>query len=61
MRRKMEKYGVQFSQIDAAFPMSGRDGPLYGVPYVMKAIAWASQAGSPVRRYDRRSARPART
>ncbi len=46
-RRKMEKYGVQFSQIDAAFPMSGKDGPLYGVPYVMKAIAWAAHAGSP--------------
>ncbi len=47
LRRKMEKYGVQFSQIDAAFPMSGKDGPLYGVPYVMKAIAWAAHAGSP--------------
>ena len=25
VRRQMEKYGVQFSQIDAAFPMSPRD------------------------------------
>jgi sugar phosphate isomerase/epimerase len=47
LRRKMEKYGVQFSQVDAAYPMSGKDGPLYGVPYVMKSIAWAAQAGSP--------------
>ncbi len=47
LRRKMERYGVQFSQIDAAYPLSGKDGPLYGVPYVMKAIAWAAQAGSP--------------
>jgi sugar phosphate isomerase/epimerase len=47
LRRKMESYGVRFSQIDAAFPMSGKDGPLYGVPYVMKAIAWAAQSGSP--------------
>ncbi len=47
LRRKMESYGVQFSQIDAAYPLSGKDGPLYGVPYVMKAIAWAAQAGSP--------------
>jgi sugar phosphate isomerase/epimerase len=47
LRRKMEKYGVQFSQIDAAYPMSGLDGPLYGVPYVMKSIAWAAQVGSP--------------
>jgi sugar phosphate isomerase/epimerase len=47
LRRKMEKYGVQFSQVDAAFPLSGKDGPLRGVPYVMKSIAWAAQAGSP--------------
>ena len=43
----METYGVQFSQIDAAFPLSGADGPLYGVPYVLKAIPWAKHAGCP--------------
>src|SRR4030042_62513 len=47
LRRKMEKYGVQLSQIDAAFPLSGADGPLYGVPYVLKAIPWAKHAGAP--------------
>lgn len=47
LRRKMETYGVQFSQVDAAYPLSGKDGPLRGVPYVMKAIAWADEAGSP--------------
>ena len=47
LRRKMEGYGVRFSQVDAAYPLSGKDGPLRGVPYVMKAIAWADQAGSP--------------
>jgi sugar phosphate isomerase/epimerase len=47
LRRKMEKYGVQFSQVDAAFPISSSDAPLRGVPYVMKAIAWAAQAGCP--------------
>jgi sugar phosphate isomerase/epimerase len=47
LRRKMEKHGVQFSQVDAAYPLSGKDGPLRGVPYVMKSIAWAAQAGSP--------------
>ncbi|MHB8969409.1 MAG: sugar phosphate isomerase/epimerase family protein [Pirellulaceae bacterium] len=46
LRRKMEKYGVQLSQIDAAFPLSGADGPLYGVPYVLKAIPWAKHAGA---------------
>jgi len=45
LRRKMEKYGVQFSQVDAAFPLSGKDGPLYGVPYVLKTIPWAKLAG----------------
>ena len=47
LRRKMESYGVQFSQVDAAYPLSGKDGPTRGVPYVLKAIAWAAQAGSP--------------
>jgi sugar phosphate isomerase/epimerase len=45
LRRKMEKYGVQFSQVDAAFPLSGKDGPFYGVPYVLKTIPWAKHAG----------------
>jgi sugar phosphate isomerase/epimerase len=45
LRRKMEGYGVRFSQLDAAYPLSGRDGPLYGVPYVLKSIPWASHAG----------------
>ncbi len=45
LRRKMEKYGVRFSQVDAAFPLSGADGPLYGVPYVLKSIPWAKLAG----------------
>jgi sugar phosphate isomerase/epimerase len=43
--RKMEHYGVCFSQVDAAYPLSGEDGPIRGVPYVMKAIAWAAQIG----------------
>lgn len=47
LRRKMSQYGVQFSQVDAAFPLSGEDGPLRGVPYVMKSIAWAAQVGCP--------------
>lgn len=47
LRRKMDRHGVQFSQVDAAFPISGEDGPLRGVPYVMKSIAWAAQVGCP--------------
>jgi sugar phosphate isomerase/epimerase len=41
----MEDYGVRFSQVDAAYPLSGQDGPLYGVPYVLKTIPWAKLAG----------------
>jgi len=47
VRRQMEQYGVRFSQIDAAYPLSGEDGPSRGVPYVTRAIAWAAQAGCP--------------
>ncbi len=45
--RMKERYDVEFSQIDAAFPLSGKDGPLYGVPYVLKSIPWAKHAGCP--------------
>jgi sugar phosphate isomerase/epimerase len=47
MREKMARYGVSFSQIDAAYPLSGKDGPLFGVPYVLKTIPWAKLAGCP--------------
>jgi sugar phosphate isomerase/epimerase len=47
LRRKMDGYGVRFSQVDAAYPLSGRDGPLRGVPYVLKAIQWANLIGCP--------------
>ncbi len=47
LRRKMDKYGVQFSQVDVAYPLSQEDGPLRGVPYVLKSIAWAAQVGCP--------------
>ena len=47
LRRKMENYGVCFSQVDAAYPLSGKDGPLRGVPYVIKAIQWSNLMGCP--------------
>jgi sugar phosphate isomerase/epimerase len=47
LREKMTRYGVAFSQIDAAYPLSGSDGPIYGVPYVLKSIPWAKLAGCP--------------
>jgi inosose dehydratase len=47
MKEKMSRYGVSFSQVDAAYPLSGKDGPIYGVPYVLKTIPWAKLAGCP--------------
>jgi len=46
-RRRLEKYGVRFSQIDAAYPLSRLDGLTVGVQYVQNAIRWASQVGCP--------------
>ena len=45
LRKKMEGYGVRFSQVDAAYPLSGSDGPVRGLPYVLKSIPWAKHAG----------------
>ena len=47
LRQKMARYGVRFSQVDAAYPLSGKDGPVRGVAYVQKSIAWAKLAGCP--------------
>ena len=43
--RKMATYGVRFSQVDAAYPMSGEDALIYGVRYTMDCIRWAKLAG----------------
>jgi sugar phosphate isomerase/epimerase len=45
LARKMAGYGVRFSQIDAAYPMSGEDALVYGVRYTMDCIRWAKLAG----------------
>ena len=45
--KKMERYGVHFSQVDAAYPLSGRDGSYLGVPYILKTLPWARVAGCP--------------
>ena len=47
LKQVMDSYGVRFSQVDAAYPLSGKDGPIRGVPYVMKSIAWAHLIGCP--------------
>ena len=45
VKRKMKKYGVKFSQLDSAFPLSGDEGLFYGVQYVMKTLPWARVVG----------------
>ncbi|HBY58795.1 MAG TPA: hypothetical protein DEH78_03175 [Solibacterales bacterium] len=45
LRRKMDRYGVQFSQVDAAFPLSRPEGATLGVEYVLHTIRWAKLAG----------------
>ena len=47
LRRKMERYGVQFSQIDAAFPLSLPEGATLGVEYVLHTMRWARLIGCP--------------
>ena len=42
---KLEKYGLKFSQIDAAFPMSLPEGASLGVNYIINTIRWAKLAG----------------
>jgi sugar phosphate isomerase/epimerase len=47
LRRKMDRYGVRFSQIDAAFPLSLPEGATLGVEYVLHTIRYANLAGCP--------------
>jgi sugar phosphate isomerase/epimerase len=47
VRRKMEDYGVRFSQLDAAFPLSLPEGATLGVEYILHTMRWAKLAGCP--------------
>jgi len=48
VRDMLDRNGVALSQIDAAFPISGRQGGIIGVPYVINTIRWAALAGCPM-------------
>jgi inosose dehydratase len=48
IRELLDGHGVTLSQLDAAFPISGREGPSVGVPYVRNALRWAALAGCPL-------------
>ncbi len=47
LKQKMDGFGLRFSQVDAAYPLSGKDGMMRGVPYVLNSIRWAEHAGCP--------------
>ncbi|MBD3266000.1 hypothetical protein GF373_04970, partial [bacterium] len=46
-RKKMDQKGVHFSQVDAAYPLSRKDGLTIGVEYINKVIRWAKLIGCP--------------
>ena len=45
LREKMEGYGVKFSQLDAAFPVSLPEGASLGLTYILNSIRWAELVG----------------
>jgi len=47
LRKKMSSYGLEFSQIDAAFPLSLPEGATLGVEYILHTLRWAKLAGCP--------------
>ena len=47
LRKKMEKLEIQFSQLDAAFPLSRPEGSTLGVEYVLRSLRWAHIVGCP--------------
>lgn len=47
LRTRMDRYGVAFSQLDAAFPLSTPEGATIGLEYVLHTIPWAKLAGCP--------------
>jgi sugar phosphate isomerase/epimerase len=47
LRRQLDAYGLQPSQIDAAYPITGPMGATVGVRYAQRAIAFAHLIGCP--------------
>jgi sugar phosphate isomerase/epimerase len=47
LKETMAAKEVSFSQIDAAYPLSGLDGITLGVQYILKSLQWAKLAGCP--------------
>lgn len=47
VRGKMERLGIKFSQLDAAFPLSRPEGASIGLEYILHTMRWAHLAGCP--------------
>lgn len=47
LAEEMAAKGVAFSQVDAAYPLSGLEGLTHGVRYVLQTLRWAKLAGCP--------------
>jgi sugar phosphate isomerase/epimerase len=47
LRKQMERYGIEFTQVDAAFPLSRPEGASLGLEYVLHTIRWAKMTGCP--------------
>lgn len=45
LREKMEQYGVRFSQLDAAYPLSLPDASYLGLTYILNSMRWAYLVG----------------
>ncbi len=45
LREKMESYGVRFSQLDAAYPISLPEAASLGLTYILNSIRWAYLVG----------------
>ena len=45
LREKMDGYGVRFSQLDAAFPVSLPESASLGLIYILNSIRWAKLVG----------------
>jgi sugar phosphate isomerase/epimerase len=45
LRRRLERLGLAFSQVDAAFPLSIPEGATLGVEYILHTLRWAHLAG----------------
>ena len=45
LREKMERYGVRFSQLDAAYPLSLPNASYLGLTYILNSMRWAYLVG----------------